>query len=441
MPARQAAPGYKTGGSPKIDRELAKKLAASLPILSAADLAVPVPKMEWLIHGLWPLGSHGPIAGRKKTIKSYTTLAMAIAVASGEDAFGNPDWYVPRRRAVVIYAGEGGERLIRSRLQRIARDMYGIDDISTLRMVVLPGHAQFDTGAFTGYLFRAIDDYLDGRPPGLVIVDSVYNYHPSGQDVQVSNVYDRGPMFSRQSDLIYRECGQRSVLWLVDHFKATGNGQLDLDSISQTGMAEFADTWWLQGHRSGMKPDPDKGKFYLNVEVGSRQDWPGTALELDWDIGTYSKELGEYIGELSVSHRSSERHVPTVPGKTGNSDISDFIVAHVDLHDMEITKTKVCRATREKFGIGNDKFYPLWDELVDESKLVSGGKRAVDEGGVKKQREVWGINRKQSVSGNQSSQPVRNRSRTSRRDYSEADPGPDKGTGPDRDPRRGRGVV
>jgi hypothetical protein len=287
-------------------------------------------------------------------------------------------------------------------------------------------------------LFRAVDEYLDERPPGLVVVDSVYNYHPSGQDVQVSNVYDRGPMFARQSDLIYRVCGQRSVLWLVDHFKSTGNGQLDLDSISQSGMAEFADTWWLQGHRPSMRSDPDKGLFYLNTEIGSRQDWPGTAFELDWEIGTYSKELGEYVGDLSVTYRSKERQTHDVKEMVSGNKIRSFIMSYIELHDMEQTKTKIRVIAKEKLKVGNETFNLRWDELVDE-KLIRAEKRKIDEGGVMKEREVWGINTSpQRIPGNRSGEPVRNRSRLVRGDRLRCCGSP--GREPDRTrlPRRGR---
>lgn len=393
MAASKSNVGYRDGDTA---RQIAKGRAASFKILSAAEIAAPVPPMEFMIRGLWPLGSHGPLSGHKKTIKSYTALAMAIAVASQENAFGNSDWFVPNPYPVAVFAGEGGDRLARSRIQRIANDVYGIgrDDLTDLPIAVLPAHAQFDSTDFAGYLYRAIDEVL-GEPPGLIIVDSVYNYHPSGQDVQVANVYDRGPMFARQSDLFYRECGQRSVAILVDHFKKSASnstGSLDLDLISQSGMAEFADTWWLQGHRQ--KPDPDNGQFYLQVEVGSRQDWPGTAFELDWDIGRYDIYERKWEGKIEVDWRTTARAAGAFEGKThvSDDDIRAGILDLVANNAWLLTKNQICGEVAKSRSAGTERVRSLFMELATapDHPLVR-DKRKRDEGGVPRERELWAL--------------------------------------------------
>ena len=182
------------------------------------------------------------MGGPKKSMKSYMALAEAIAVASDKPYLGNSEWTVPEALGVIYFAAEGGVSLTQRRLQRIARDVYDIKDIKDLPLIVLPEIAPFGP---------KFDEYLDdgvsalGVSVGLVIVDSVYNYHPPEKNVSVSNLYSRGQMFGRLSHSVYRIVGPQAVLILLDNFRKTGNDELDLDSISQSGMAEFADSWGL----------------------------------------------------------------------------------------------------------------------------------------------------------------------------------------------------
>jgi hypothetical protein len=363
--------------------------AKNLPVITAPDLAQKVPPLDFLIRGVWPLGSHGPIAGRKKALKSYTALAVDLAVASGKSFLGNDDWKIPHARPVIIFAGEGGEHLIRRRLQRIAHDVYGIRSIARLPIVVLPATPKFGTDQFAGYLLRAIDAL--GETPGLVTVDSVYNYHPSSREVQVSNVYDRGPMLSEVSHLVYEWCGADSVLQFVDHFRSTGDGRLDLDSISQAGMAEFADTWMLIGYHA--TPDPDAGLFPLRVEIGSRQDWPGAGYQMDWDIGRFDIGLGEWVGSISVDVSDCDRAV-TVGGKAGASDdeISGGILDCVEANEWQLTKDQIISAVAKASKVGDKRVRTAFMELATAKppQLVS-DKRERSEGSTMKTRELWAL--------------------------------------------------
>lgn len=247
--------------------------------VSARDLAQPVPPMEWLVRGVWPRNSFGPMGGEKKTLKSYNLLSMSVAVASGKPLFGEFEVVAPG--PVVYYVGEGGQAPFQRRLQAIAR-AYGVE------LGDLPLHAVFEVGALDSTAFTdALKRNLDEVQPELVILDPLYAFHPSG--VEAQNLYERGRMLAGLSSLVADE----TALIIADHFRKTGSADLDLDSIAQSGMGQWADSWILQKHRE--KPDLDTGTYQLAVEFGSRQ-WGGSRWELDWQLPAFS-QLDEGQGD------------------------------------------------------------------------------------------------------------------------------------------------
>lgn len=251
--------------------------------VSARDLAQPVPPMEWLVRGVWPRHSFGPMGGEKKTLKSYNLLSMSLAVASGEPLFG--EFQVVSPGPVVYYVGEGGQAPFQRRLQAIARTY-------KVNLADLPLHAVFEVGPLDAPDFTdALKRNLDDLQPELVIIDPLYAFHPAG--VEAQNLYERGRMLAGVSSLVANE----TALIIADHFRKTGSADLDLDSIAQAGMGQWADSWILQKHRD--KPDLDAGSYRLAVEFGSRQ-WGGSRWELDWQLPAFG-ELEEGQADDGVS--------------------------------------------------------------------------------------------------------------------------------------------
>jgi hypothetical protein len=256
--------------------------------VSASDLAKPVPPMEWLVRGVWPRKSFGPMGGAKKTLKSYNLLSVAVAVASGAPLFG--EFEVVSPGPVVFYVGEGGQAPFQRRLQAIAH-AYGVD------LRDLPLHAVFEVGALDGQDFTdALKRNMDDLQPELVIVDPLYAFHPSG--IEAQNLYERGRMLAGVSSLVAND----TALIIADHFRKTGNqGALDLDSIAQSGMSQWADSWILQNHREPV--DLATGSYRLEVEFGSRQ-WGGSRWDLDWQLPAFGQlEEGEQDAGVSWAIR------------------------------------------------------------------------------------------------------------------------------------------
>ncbi|WP_171050077.1 bifunctional DNA primase/polymerase [Nocardia cyriacigeorgica] len=291
-------------------------------IVSAAELAQPVPPMEWSIRGVWPRRSFGPWAGEKKTLKTYNLLALTVALTSGKPMLGEFEVVTPG--PVLYFVGEGGRHPFQRRLQAVA-GAYGAD------LHDLPIGAVFDVASLTSRDFTdAVKRGLDEMQPELVIVDPLYAFHPPG--VEAQNLYERGRMLTELGALVNGESG----LIVADHFKKTGSAELDLDSIAQAGMGQWADSWALQQHRE--KPNLDTGEYRLSVEFGSRQ-WGGARYEIDWTLPAITDlESGDVTApEITWSVRQGV-------GRQGNSDREDLgRVAEQILsdHPFEFTKSQL----------------------------------------------------------------------------------------------------
>ncbi|QYB02734.1 AAA family ATPase [Rhodococcus sp. USK10] len=257
--------------------------------VSAKELARPVPPMKWLVQGVWPRNSFGPAGGEKKTLKTYNLLSMGVAVASGEPMFG--EFEVASPGPVLYYVGEGGLEPFQRRLQAIAR-AYGVD------LADLPIDAVFDLGSLSEQEFvDALHRNLDELQPELVIIDPLYAYHPPG--IEAQNLYERGRMLAELSAAVAGE----AALVVADHFKKSGH-ELDLDSIGQSGMAQWADSWMLQRHRK--PPDLATGEFQLDVEFGSRQ-WGGSRWHIDWTIPTVEAEAADLDWSVRRAESAGEK--------------------------------------------------------------------------------------------------------------------------------------
>lgn len=239
-------------------------------LVSARELGQPIEPMRWLVRGIWPERSAGVLGGDKKALKTWNLQAIALAVATGSALF---DEYPATSPGGVLYlCGEGGQDIFANRHQVIAA-RYGITPDA---LMDIPFGAEFGVGMLTDREFtEAVKRHLDALQPKLVILDPLYAYHP--RDVEVQNIYARGPMLANLRTLV----GGEAALIVGDHFNKTAGKGLDLDNIAQAGMSAWADSWILQKHRA--PADLENGKFLLEVETGSRRGG-GKHLEVDWTL-------------------------------------------------------------------------------------------------------------------------------------------------------------
>lgn len=334
------------------------------PLITPDELSEPVAPMEWLIRGVWPLGSYGPFGGSKKTLKTYIASVFAIAVAAGQPAFNNDQWTVPEARPVIYYGGEGGREMHKRRLQRIARDVYGIEDISTLPLYLVTDIGPFDQPEFWEALRRNIDQVNGTRRKrtklALVVLDSLYNYHPA--DIEVSNLYERGRLLAGLSAPLVDD---GISLWVVDHFNKTGSG-IDLDRLAQSGMSAWADSWMLFEH--GEPPDVPNGSFSISTGIGSRQ-WGGEEWTLRLDIGPFDKDAG-YLTAMKVEAHAGMLRRGGAGVEVRNDDIDAAILAFID-SNADQTKDEILRGVMKDCSVGKARATKRFTALHEDGHIDS----------------------------------------------------------------------
>jgi hypothetical protein len=318
-------------------------------LVSARELAEPVAPTRWLVRGIWPERSAGVLAGNKKSLKTWNLQAIALAVAAGTALF---DEYPAVSPGGVLYlCGEGGRDTFANRHQVIAA-RYGIDD-RALRELKLG--VDFGVGTLTDADFiDAVKRHLDTLQPKLVILDPLYAYHPS--DVEVQNVYARGPMLANLRELV----GSEAALIVGDHFNKTAGKNLDLDNIAQAGMAQWADSWILQKHRE--VPDLENGKYQLELETGTRRGG-GKHLEVDWML---ERDQGD-PDAVSWSNADWDAR-PFVPqnAESRATKTAERIMQVVADNPFELTESGVA----EKVGGKREKAFEVLNQLKVNGWLV-----------------------------------------------------------------------
>lgn len=341
-------------------------------VIEPSEWSKPSPPMLWDVRGIWPRGSFGPLAGEKKSLKTYAAMAISLALASGEPAFGCSEFTVPRARPVIYFSGEGGRRNAQSRLQRIAR-AYGVDELADVPLYLVCDAAPINGSVFLDAMDRICDEYQ----PGMIVLDPLYAFHPAGVDA--GNLYERGRMLA---ELSARTVEAGTSLIVPDHFRKTGAKDLDLDSISQAGMGAWADTWILQSH--SQRPNVEQGEFKLAVEFGSREGY-GRRWEIDWSIGAFNNDSGDHTGAIAWNVRPSG-------GESGSEDKRARLEAVVlqILRDQpwELTRTALEAAVGGNHGFARaaiDHLVALGVIGVKEMTRVEG------RGGVQRKRDLFGI--------------------------------------------------
>jgi hypothetical protein len=246
---------------------------------------------SWMARGLLAQPTYGMFpAGEKKTLKSVIGDFIDIGLASGEAILGR--FQVDQPGTVRVYIGEGGREPYTRRLERAAAAMgVALRDIPLLPSFEV---APIGSDRFEATMRRDLDELA----PMAVRMDPLYPFHPLA-GVNASNLLEEGTMLARLS--VPCMAAGASFL-LTSHFNKTGV-TTGLERITQAGGQEWSDSWLLVSHRRD--PDVDDGKFYLALEVGSRQ-WGGSTWDLDMDVGRFDEDRREYDGAISYDLRRSK---------------------------------------------------------------------------------------------------------------------------------------
>lgn len=271
------------------DEERTAPSAALFTRYSSAELDALPDRFEWLAAGLLADPTYGQAGGEPKTLKSHLANIVGVGVAAGLPILGR--FRVAHSRPWLAYAAEGGRVLFTRQLRRIAA-AYGVNAAD------LPIAASFDVALIPSARFRgSLERDLAEIQPGLTTLDPLYAYH--GAAVKASNLHEEGELLTTLSTACM---AAGSSLLVVNHFNKSGAGN-DLGRLTMTGGAEWSDSWLLLSHR--VEPDVAGGRFWLRMNVGSRQ-WGGATYDVDLSIGRFDEERGTHDGDIEWDVRRTE---------------------------------------------------------------------------------------------------------------------------------------
>lgn len=333
-----------------------------------------IPRIEWLVEGLWCAGSHGEMAGSEKTLKSTLSTIIDVGLAAGVPVLGQ--FHVPEPRRVLHLAGEGGEVGYWGRLGRVCA-AYGVSvDQVRENLLVTFGTASISNPAFV----REVKEQLESFGPALTHLDPYYAYSPRGVDprqlVEVGAALDE----------FGSRCAQvGSTLLINNHFNQTGNGN-GLTRITGAGHAEWVDSWLLVSHRQ--TPDVPGGRFWLRLEVGSRQ-WGGTSWEVDIDLGKLVPSTGLHIGAIKWAIRPAT--MTTSDPQTAHD--AKLAQAKVDLLRVGRKRKPFMKSELVDDTAGTKVIKArAFDLLVDVGTIVQAGTRTVPWGKGTREVPVFKVN-------------------------------------------------
>lgn len=212
---------------------------------------------QWLASGLLVADTYGQDAGELKTLKSYFGLARLVGLTGGVPILGQ--WKVPERQRALAFIAEGGRKPWTRRLNRMCA-AHGLDP-ADLEDWLIPifDHAPLDSTLFRGLLCHRLAEYK----PGFVHLDPLYPFQP--MTVSSSQLNQVGAMLTEVQQIVAEH---DAIMWITAHMNQTGAG-FDLKRITGAGVGEWGDSWVLMKHRE--TPDVDRGRFAIELSIGSRQ--------------------------------------------------------------------------------------------------------------------------------------------------------------------------
>lgn len=297
---------------------------------------------SWLVKGMYATPTYGMTVGEMKTAKSTISGITAMSVAAGLPVLGK--FHVDYASPVVLYVGEGG-RIPHTRfLTRVARAI-GLDDWRDV-----PIYPRYETAPLNTPRFqKTLERDLDTIRPGLVIIDPYYSFH--GSEADARNLHDEASVLNAASAPIV-EAG--AVLDIVHHFNR--NDGTGLKRITMAGGGEWVDTWRLLSHRND--PDVDNGRFYLRLELGSRQ-WGGTTWDIDLNLGRFNPELGIHDGDITWTIGRPDKNAAT-------TEAADRILEIVTDTPLQHSREELAKLA----GIAIKDARQLVDKLAREGRIV-----------------------------------------------------------------------
>lgn len=166
----------------RIEGELEKLLGTSQEIEAPARwtpvdelLGQEFPQADWLIKGLIPKDTLTIIGADPKASKTWTLLELALAIGTGEKAFGEFPVAEPDGEPVLLFLNEDTARSVRNRFRALAagRDFQP----SRLSKVAVRTREPFDLCNRTELAKFIVDVLMAPVRPALIGLDPLRNLH------------------------------------------------------------------------------------------------------------------------------------------------------------------------------------------------------------------------------------------------------------------------
>lgn len=148
----------------------------ALNICPVAKLPRQPETARWLVNELWSEQGVGIVGGEPKCFKSFLSLEMALAVASGSPCLGRFEVVHPGR--VLLFAAEDALHVVRERAEAIAKRRKL--DLAALALdVITTPIVRLDREPDRAALVRAVDELR----PRLLVLDPFVRLHRIDENV------------------------------------------------------------------------------------------------------------------------------------------------------------------------------------------------------------------------------------------------------------------
>lgn len=270
--------------------------------------------LSWAVHGIIPEG-FGLLTGPPKAGKSWASLGIALAVASGGKAFGKVPTGSPR--PVLLLALEDGDRRLQGRCRTL------------LDGHAIPDRLHFTTHATAHEVIELIGEWLaeygDRNP--LVLLDTLGKVMPPALPGEGAYARDYR-VGSRLKGLVDAHPG--STLLVIHHIRKQAIGEAGdwMDSTSGTNGLNGAADFTINLHRPRGE---DRGVIRVTGRDVPENEYAVTCSNGSWVID--GATLAD-AAQAALDARSAD----------GLGDRSAEIVAYVTAQPEPVTTTQVADA-------------------------------------------------------------------------------------------------
>lgn len=283
------------GAGDQVADESAPEPPAFTRLMTCAELLEKDLTINFLVDDMLVEGQPCVIGGASKSLKTSITVDLAVSLATGAPFLGE---FQTQQRRVAIWSGESGAVTLRSTAKRVAKSReIDLRQADLLWSFDLPKLSRADHLA---ELERTIID----KGLHVVIIDPLYLSLIGADDAgSAGNLYAMGARLFPLSEI-----GQRTgcTMVVLHHCRKARQGEsvdsMSLESLSQSGISEWARQWIMLKRRSDYQFD---GRHELWMQAGGSAGHSGQ-WGVDVNEGTMNKgaEDGGRFWEIEVrSHQ------------------------------------------------------------------------------------------------------------------------------------------